>query len=87
MISGRGMVGASAGGKPRLPGSVCSWLDCIFMTMTPTDRGRHLDHHGIWRLGQATTRRQRHLSHASPAPGGESGPPSAEQRCKRILPL
>ena len=43
------------------------------MTVTPTHRSRNLDHHGIWRLGQATIRRKRHLSRAPPAPGCGSG--------------
>ena len=42
------------------------------MAMFPRYGGRHFDYHVTYRRVQATTRRQRHLSHASPAPGGES---------------
>ena len=87
MISGRGMVGCLSGRQAEAAGQ-CKFLATLLcMTMTPTDRGRRLDRHDIWRLGQATIRRQRHLSCASPAPGGESGSLRAEQGCKRILPL
>ena len=69
------------------PGGLSSWLDCSLYDGDSHDWKPSLDHHGIWRLGQATIRRQRHLSRASPAPGGESGSLRAEQGCKRILPL
>ena len=81
-----GWVPQRAAGRGRQAVYV-SGYPALCMTVTRTDKGRHLDHHDLLMLEQATIRRQRHLSRASPAPGGESGSLRAEQGCKRILPL